>query len=52
MKLLKMKVRVTTELLDLGDIEPKEAKGIIVTQLELSLQHIHKIILSYPPIHV
>jgi len=32
-----------------GDISDRNAEGIVISQLELSLQHIHKILTSFPP---
>jgi hypothetical protein len=38
------------EYMDADDITPDDAIGLIVSQLERSLQHIHKIIIDFPPL--
>jgi len=42
-------VKRVLELVNGGDIEPAKAVGLLVAALEQSLQHIHKLIVLYPP---
>ncbi len=39
----------TSQLLEVGDITQERGIGLIVLSLEQSLQHVHKLIVQYPP---
>ena len=42
-------VNETVRAMDTGDITQNSARGLIISALERGLQHLHKIILRYPP---
>jgi hypothetical protein len=42
-------VLTTWNLIEKGDISSKKGLGLMVMSLEQSLQHLHKLILLYPP---
>jgi hypothetical protein len=42
-------VKRLLELIESSDIEPMGAAGLLVASLEQSLQHLHKLIILYPP---